>query len=138
MTSAGCLNYPCRTPAVDRARCRRMAVAIMPPVRLRLQTTAHTPARVLRGRISSGVAVLLASRNSCLQNRHAAKSIMSMHSRPAWRHARCAGPHRLVVAGRTEHVHIVEAMPAISRRSTFHPQRTHGVQPTAVPTEIQR
>lgn len=38
------------------------------------------------------------------------------------RHARCAGPHRLVVPGQTEHVHIVEAMPTTSRRSTFHPR----------------
>jgi hypothetical protein len=58
------------------------------------------------------------------------------------RHGRCVGPHRLTVAGRTEHVHIAEAMPAtsrrsISRRSTFHPHEPAWLQPHAVPTEIQ-
>jgi len=82
--------------------------------------TAHTPARVrrapvrlanyLRARASSSRAAN--SCRACSQHRHLqSRSCQCTHAR--------YGPARLAVAGRAEHLHIVEATPATSRRSTF-------------------
>jgi hypothetical protein len=54
------------------------------------------------------------------------------------RNARRIGLHRLMVVGHAGHVHVVEAMPAISCRSTFVCKNPRGSKPPAVPTETQR
>ena len=121
---------------IGRARCRRTASRS----RRRSGCVADDrprPRACCSYRGSSGVGVFSRTANSYGPARRTgtlrSRSCQCTHAR----RDRRVGPHRLIVAGHAERVHIVEAMPAISRRSTFRLHEPARSKPPAVPTEIQ-